>query len=171
MLNWCHVFHLSVSVLLDINWKVWQIRSRHLPWTWKRQKLIKSFIWSKEQEHCTFSGGFAKCLVLSSKMPPSVLPLKLVLLFETFQVSEVSCACKDSSLSHRLHSNIKCLDVVPRCNHRPQALQVYHSDEGRAPRLSETLLVCSVCALRSPRRWSPCRCQQTAVLSAAGHRW
>lgn len=40
--------------------------------------------------------------------------------------------------------------VVSRCSHRPQVLLVYHSDEGRGPPLSETLLFCSAGALRSP---------------------
>lgn len=39
--------------------------------------------------------------------------------------------------------------VVSRCSHHPQVLLVCHSDGGREPPLSETLLFCSVGALRS----------------------
>lgn len=60
---------------------------------------------------------------------------------------------------------------MSRCSHHPQVLLVYHSDGGRGPPLSETLLFCSVGALKSPPQWSPCRCQLTAGLYAAGRRW
>ncbi len=75
--------------------------------------------------------------------------------------------CWDSSPMWRTE---ECL-VVFRCNHRPQALLVYHSDGGRGPRLSETPLFCSVGAQRSPLRWSPCRCRLTAGLYAAERKW
>lgn len=61
--------------------------------------------------------------------------------------------------------------MLSRCSHHPQVLLVYHSDEGRGPPLSETLLFCFVGALRSPPRWSPCRCLPTAGLYAVGRRW
>lgn len=58
-----------------------------------------------------------------------------------------------------------------RCSHRPQALLVCHSDGGTGLRPSERLLSCSVSALRSPPRWSPCRCRLTAGLYAWVRRW
>lgn len=63
------------------------------------------------------------------------------------------------------------MDVWVRCSRRPQVLLVCHSDEGKEPPLFETLLFCSVGALRSPLQRSPCRCQQRADLFAAVHRW
>lgn len=64
-----------------------------------------------------------------------------------------------------------CQVTVSRYSHHPQALLLCHSDGGRGPPLSETLLFCPVGVLRSPPRWSPCRCLLTAGLYAVGHKW
>lgn len=63
------------------------------------------------------------------------------------------------------------MDMWFRYSHRPQVLLVCHSDEGKEPPLSETLLFCSVGALRSLLLRSPCRCQQRVDLYAVVHRW
>lgn len=84
--------------------------------------------------------------------------------------SSGGAAASLSSAGTPLHVMTEEGFVESRCSHRPQALLAYHSDGGRGPPLSETLLFCSAGALRSLPRWSPCRCQLTAGLYAAGRR-
>lgn len=90
----------------------------------------------------------------------------------SIQITHVCAFSKENQVSQSgAAAGLLSAFVVSRCSDHPQVLLVYHSDGGRGPPLSETLLFCPVVAQRSPPRWSPCRCQLTAGLYAAGHRW
>lgn len=90
---------------------------------------------------------------------------------ENICIRYMMCTSSKWTLHRGLFSNERLSVGTSRCSHHPQVLLVYHSDGGRVPPPSETLLFCFVGARKSPPRWSPCRCQPTAGLYAWVRRW